>query len=77
MATPHVSAISALLLDKDHYIDQESMEQTLRIAAAGLPLPSDGAWVYDPWYDLYYFEWYGIDWGKGFLQADKAFKAMK
>ena len=77
MSAPHVSAISALLLQKDLETDQKTMEKTLRTASAGLPLACDGSWVFDPWYGLYHFEWYGTDWGKGFLQADEAFKALK
>ncbi|MFB0523221.1 MAG: hypothetical protein ACETV1_05625 [Candidatus Bathyarchaeia archaeon] len=28
--------------------------------------------MFDPWYGVYHFEWYGRDWGEGFLQADSA-----
>ena len=72
MATPHVSATSALILQENPTVEQENMEFILKNTASGLPLPCDGAWVYDPWYGLYHFEWYGIDWGKGFLLADEA-----
>ncbi|MFB0558635.1 MAG: hypothetical protein ACETVY_05925 [Candidatus Bathyarchaeia archaeon] len=51
------------------------MEKILNNAAAGLPLPSDGSWTWDPWYEFYHFDWYGIDWGSGFLQADAALKS--
>jgi subtilisin family serine protease len=72
MATPHVSGMAALVLQSYPKVRQESMEDILKSAAAGLPLPSDGSWAYD-WYDTpYYFEWFGIDWGNGFLQADTA-----
>jgi subtilisin family serine protease len=72
MATPHVSGMAALVLQSYPKIRQETMEDILKTAAAGLPMPSDGAWVYDPWYGVYHFEWFGIDWGNGFLQADRA-----
>jgi len=72
MATPHVSGIAALVLQSKPYLDQYSLEAILKTAAAKLPLPSDGSWVYDPWYGVYHFEWYGNDWGSGFLQADNA-----
>ncbi len=72
MATPHVSGIAALILQPYPGLCQEDMQHILKIAAAGLPLPSDGSWAYDvPGY-LYYFTWSGIDWGSGFLQADQA-----
>ncbi|MDH5450771.1 MAG: S8 family serine peptidase [Candidatus Bathyarchaeota archaeon] len=71
-ATPHVSAMAALILESSPELGQYAMQWILKNAAAGLPIPSDGAWVYDPWYGLYHFEWFGIDWGRGFLQADSA-----
>lgn len=77
MAAPHVSGIAAQVLQEHPEMDQASMESTLKKAAAGLPLPCDGSLAYDfPGY-LYYFEWKGRDWGRGFLQADEALKAAK
>jgi subtilisin family serine protease len=78
MAAPHVSGIAALVLQSYPYNSQQIMEHVLKVAAAGLPLPSDGSLAYDvPGY-LYYFEWFGPDWGRGFLQADNAlFRASK
>lgn len=72
MSTPHVSGTAALVLQSYPKIRQETMEDILKGAAAGLVLASDGSWVYDPWYGVYHFEWFGIDWGSGFLQADSA-----
>ena len=72
MATPHVSGMAALMLQSYPKIRQEGMESILKAAAAGLPLPSDGSLAFDEPGLLYYFEWFGIDWGKGFLQADTA-----
>ncbi|MFB0522255.1 MAG: S8 family serine peptidase [Candidatus Bathyarchaeia archaeon] len=71
-ATPHVSGIAALVLQSYPKMRQETMEDILKTAAACLPMPSDGALVFDIWYGLYYFEWFGGDWGNGFLQADKS-----
>jgi subtilisin family serine protease len=72
MAAPHVSGIAALVLQSKPRNRQEDMEQILKSAAAGLPLPADGSLAYDvPGY-LWYFQWLGPDWGKGFLQADAA-----
>jgi len=72
MSAPHVSGIAALVLQSHPTLTQGSMEFVLKKAAEYLPLPSDGSWVYDPWYGVYHFEWFGIDWGSGFLQADNA-----
>ena len=72
MSTPHVSGMAALVLQSYPLVRQEDMEGILKAAAAGLPMPSDGSWVYDPWYGVYHFEWFGKDFGKGFLQADAA-----
>ncbi len=72
MSAPHVSGIAALILEKLPNLRQPSMEKILKIAAAGLPLPSDGSLVLDVPGALYYFTWFGIDWGSGFLQADNA-----
>lgn len=72
MATPHVSGMAALVLQSYPRCRQEDIEKILWIAAAQLAIPCDGSWTWDPWYGVYHFEWFGIDWGKGFLQADTA-----
>jgi subtilisin family serine protease len=77
MAAPHVSAISSLVLQKNSDLSQAQMERILKIAAHGLPLPSDGSLAYDFPGVPYYFNWYGTDYGSGFLQADAALKATK
>jgi len=77
MATPHVSGMAALVLQSHPKMRQDTMESILKTAAAGLPLPSDGSLAFDvPGY-LYYFEWFGKDWGGGFLQADAALKVAR
>lgn len=77
MAAPHVSGIAALVLQSYPNIDQATMHHILKNAAHGSPLPCDGSWAYDPWYGVYHFDWYGTDYGAGFLQADAALKAAK
>lgn len=77
MATPHVSAIAAIVLESYPNVNQGTMEFILRKAACGLPLPADGALAYDFPGVLYYFTWYGNDYGAGFLQADAALKFAK
>ena len=72
MSAPHVSGIAALVLQSYPSISQGTMEKSLKNAAHGFPLPADGSWVYDPWYELYHFEWSGNEYGAGWLQADAA-----
>jgi subtilisin family serine protease len=72
MAAPHVAGIAALVLEKYPHLNQYQVEFILKNAAQGLPLAADGAWVYDPWYGLYHFEWFGNDYGAGWLTADRA-----
>ena len=77
MSAPHVSGIAALVMQDYPYLAQSLMEHILKVAAAGLPLPSDGALVYDVPGWPYYFTWYGPDWGSGFLQADMALQSAR
>jgi subtilisin family serine protease len=72
MAAPHTSGISALILESYPTLTQGAMESILKNAAHQLPIPSDGSIVFDPWYGVYHFNWFGNDWGSGFLQADTA-----
>jgi subtilisin family serine protease len=72
MAAPHTSGIAALILQNHPKTRQEDMEDILKIAASGIPMPSDGSLALDVPGWLYYFWWYGKDWGSGFLQADTA-----
>jgi subtilisin family serine protease len=77
MATPHVSAIASLVLQNHPDISQKEMEHILKVAASGSPLPCDGSLAFDVPDWLYYFTWYGIDYGSGFLKADAALKKAK
>ena len=72
MASPQVAGIAAIVLEKYPHLNQYQMEFILKNAARGIPLACDGALVYDPWYGLYHFEWSGIDYGAGWLTADRA-----
>jgi subtilisin family serine protease len=65
MATPHVSGIAALVLEKYPNLNQYQMQTILKNAATKIPLACDGAWVYDPFYATdsgiwpWHFEWTG------------------
>ncbi len=74
MATPHVSAIAALVAEKYPYFNQFDMEWVLKKAAAMIPLASDGAYILDPW-GFWDYKWNDHDYGSGWLQADNAFFA--
>ncbi|MEL7185981.1 MAG: S8 family serine peptidase, partial [Pseudomonadota bacterium] len=73
MAAPHVSGIAASLLGQDASLSHADVEQRLRHAGHGDPLPADGATVAFPFNaDGYYpADWKGGDYGTGFLQADQ------
>jgi subtilisin family serine protease len=74
MATPHVSAIAALVAEKYPSFNQFDMEWVLKKAAAMIPLASDGAIILDPW-GIWDYKWNDHDYGSGWLQADNAFFA--
>ena len=74
MATPHVSAIAALVAEQHPYFNQFDMEWTLKMAAVRIPLASDGAYILDPW-GFWDYKWNDHDYGSGWLQADNAFFA--
>lgn len=71
MAAPHVAGIASVVLGEYPHLNQYQMEFILKNAAQGLPLASDGAYVLDPW-GFWYFEWFGTDYGAGWLTADRA-----
>jgi subtilisin family serine protease len=74
MATPHVSAIAALVAQRYPYFNQFDMEWVLKKAASMIPLASDGAYILDPW-GFWDYKWDDHDYGSGWLQADNAFYA--
>ena len=72
MAAPHVAGMASVVLGEYPHLNQYQMEFVLKNAAHGLPLAADGAWLFDPWYGVYHFEWFGTDYGAGWLTADRA-----
>jgi hypothetical protein len=79
MAAPHVSSISALVLQAYPGLKQGTMETILKDSARGLPLPACDAVVAYPFEEPYYYiaRWNGGDWGAGFLQADAVLRKAK
>jgi len=77
-ATPHVSAIAALVLQKYPWIEQSGMELILKLAGLANPLTKlfekeRSATIYDIFtYDLLEQTWLWKDYGTGLLQADMA-----
>jgi len=83
MAAPHVAGIAAVVLEVYPQLNQFQMEFILKNAAQGLPLACDGSLVVervlvDPgpppvfaWMTFWY-DWYGTDYGAGWLTADRA-----
>ena len=75
MAAPHVTGLAATLAQLQPGIMQSQAELVLKNAATGLPLPVDGANVFDPFVgDLYHFAWGAHDFGTGWLTWDKIVK---
>lgn len=77
MATPHVSGIAALVLEKYPNINQREMELILKTAGIFNRMTKwfeeRSATVYDPIAgDLIELTWGPFDYGTGFLQADSA-----
>ncbi|TNF32211.1 MAG: hypothetical protein EP329_10985 [Deltaproteobacteria bacterium] len=74
MASPHVAAIAALVLQSHPDTTQAEMEAIFEVAAAGGPLPASDATVLFPYVPggFYTADWDGGDYGRGFLLADEA-----
>jgi len=82
MATPHVSAIASILLQKYPILGkyprltQSLIESIFKLSAQCIPPCYNSAWVWDinatGYIDLLYFEWKWTDWGAGWTLADKA-----
>jgi subtilisin family serine protease len=83
MATPHVSAIAAMMLEKDPTLSQSDVENYLKMTSSAVPYNSD-MWVFDL-YDaagnfapnFYNYEWGEIEaTGAGVVQANAAIEAI-
>ena len=81
MATPHVSGIAALMLEKDPTLNQGDVETILKDTATSLPTsltPYPFAYNYVRWPtgDIYAFLWDEYATGEGLVQADAVLGAI-
>jgi subtilisin family serine protease len=77
MATPHVSAVVALMLQKNPTLTQSEVEYILKSTA--LSIPPGSMEVYDSGshgWDWYTIEWDGTATGAGLIQADEAIESV-
>jgi subtilisin family serine protease len=77
MATPHVSAVVALMLQKNPSLTQSKVEYILKSTA--LSIPPGSMEVYDS--GSHGWDWYTIEWdetatGAGLLRADEAIESV-
>jgi O-methyltransferase involved in polyketide biosynthesis len=77
MATPHVSAVAALILQKKPDLTQSEVESILKSTALHISPGSMVVFDYGPlgwtWYTM---EWDETATGAGLIQADKAIEAV-
>lgn len=81
MATPHVSGVAALMLQKDPALTQADVETILKITATPLPTamasyPFAYSYVQWPSGDIYAFLWAADATGAGIIQADAALASI-
>jgi len=74
MAAPHVSAVAALILDKDSSIEQSEMETLLEDNA--LPIPAGFRIIYNPNVGFISQAWGDDATGAGLIQAEAALAAI-
>jgi len=72
MSTPHVSAVAALMLDKNPTLNQVQVENFIKITALPIPAGSMIVWDLVPSEGWHIYSW-GVDaTGAGLIQADAA-----
>lgn len=77
MATPHVSAVIALMLQKNPNLAQEEVEGILKSTALSIPPGSMTVYDYGPdGWGWYTYEWDETATGAGLIQADKAVESI-
>jgi subtilisin family serine protease len=75
MATPHVSGVVALMLQKNPTLDQFKVESILKTTALTLPAGSLMVWDLSPTQGWYTYSWGSDATGSGLVQADAAVAA--
>jgi subtilisin family serine protease len=73
MATPHVSAVAALMLQKNPSLNQAAVESIMKGTALPIPQGSMTVWDLSPTQGWYTYSWGGPEaTGSGLIQADAA-----
>jgi subtilisin family serine protease len=72
MATPHVTGVIALMLQKNPNLNQTQVEEILKTTALKIEPGSMTVWDLYPTQGWYNYTWYDNATGAGLVQADKA-----
>jgi subtilisin family serine protease len=75
MATPHVTSVVALMLQKDSTLTQIGVETILKSTALPIPAGSMTVWDLTPTQGWYTYSWESDATGAGLVQADAAVNA--
>jgi len=76
MATPHVSAVAALMLEKNPTLNQAQVESIIKATALPIPPGSMTVWDLVPTQGWYTYSWGSDATGAGLIQADAAVAAV-
>jgi subtilisin family serine protease len=76
MATPHVAATAALLLQKDPSLTQSQIEEILKSTALAIPPGSATVFDLSPTQGYYTYSWGADATGSGLIQVDAAIAAV-
>jgi len=76
MATPHVSAVAALMLEKNPTLNQAQVENIIKTTALPIPAGSMTVWDLVPTQGWYTYSWGSDATGAGLIQADAAVAAV-
>jgi subtilisin family serine protease len=72
MATPHVSATAAQMLEKNPTLDQATVESIIKTTALSIPANSMTVWDLAPTQGWYTYSWGSDATGSGLIQANAA-----
>jgi subtilisin family serine protease len=76
MATPHVTAVAAQMLEKNGELDQAQVESILKSTAMNVPAGSMTVYDLSPTEGFYTYSWGTDATGSGLVQADQALAAV-